>query len=142
MSEEIELARRAVACDGWRWMPGMLIRNADGPVRIDAVDGTQPGVLRKSRFTNSVYVADVRCGPRPDFTDPATLGCVLALVAERHGVSLDDVYASKVGGGGWSVWVFDGEEQRCAWPQWRVTYSTRRAALIAALEAAPVVVGS
>ena len=103
----MELARRAVACEGWRWMPGIL--------RLSSVSPAMP-----------------------DLTDPATLGCVLALVAERHGVNMEDVYTSKVGGGGWSVWVVDGEEQRCAWPQWRVTYSTRRAALVAALEASPV----
>ena len=60
MSEEqIALARRAIACKGWRWMPGMAdcwggrVREGDG---LD----------RSSAF--------------PDLSDPATLGCMLALV--------------------------------------------------------------
>ena len=54
---QIALARRAVACKGWRWMPGML--TLDG-FRLSHVDIDDP----------------------PDLTDPATLGCLLALVRE------------------------------------------------------------
>ena len=131
MTDDTKLASRAVACDGWRWMPGMLIRNADGPVRIDAVDGTQPGVLRKCRFTNSVYVADVRSGPLPDLTDPATLGCVLALVREAWGDPLICTAVDNTGAG----WWVDG------WADKRPDsdlHNTEAAALVAALEAAPV----
>jgi hypothetical protein len=62
--EQIALARRAVACRGWRWMPGMAdcwggrVREGDGLDRATAF---------------------------PDLTDPATLGCLLALVREAHG---------------------------------------------------------
>jgi hypothetical protein len=64
MSTELEsLARRAVACKGWRWMPGMAdcwggrVREGDGLDRAAAL---------------------------PDFRDPATLGCLLALVREAY----------------------------------------------------------
>jgi hypothetical protein len=87
MREEIELARRAVASPHWRWMPGML---TDVGERV-----TDPAVC---------YL-----GTLPDLTDPATLGCVLALVRDAWG-----------------------------WPH---AYA-ERAALVAALETAPVGGGS
>ena len=131
-----ELAKRAVACKHWRWMPGMLIQNADGPVRIDAVDCTQPGVLRKCHFTNEIYVADVRSGPLPDLTDPATLGCLLALVREAwrwpNAFACHDET-------GWCV--LSGETGCCVELQDEAgdgeRYDTEAEALVAALEAAP-----
>jgi hypothetical protein len=81
MSEEqIALARRAVACKGWRWMPGM---------RVEWVGmGTGWRMLSK---TQSWYERE-ECedgepgGPNaiPDLTDPATMGCLLALVREAR----------------------------------------------------------
>lgn len=69
----IELARRAVACKHWRWMPGMLAIRWTGPCR------------GSHRYTD----ADVRAGVTfyrgtPDLEDPATLGCLLALVREAY----------------------------------------------------------
>jgi hypothetical protein len=63
MSQEqmIELARRAVTCRGWRWMPGMA--DCYGR-RLREGDWLDPA----AEF--------------PDLTDPATLGCLLALVRE------------------------------------------------------------
>ncbi len=66
----IELARRAVACKGWRWMPGMRWWTEDDRGRLDNFQpeymGRPPGAL-------------------PDLTDPATLGCLLALVRAAYG---------------------------------------------------------
>lgn len=59
-----ELAKRAVACKHWRWMPGMLID-----------DGTRLSVPLPDRMLSTLDVM-------PDLTDPATLGCLLALVRE------------------------------------------------------------
>lgn len=72
--EQTDLARRAVACRGFRWVPGMLAIEwatpgmglARRPMRVD--DGW-PDV--------GVYL--------PDLTDPATLGCLLALVRDAWG---------------------------------------------------------
>jgi hypothetical protein len=59
---------------------------------------------------------------------------LLALVAQEHGVSLDDVHLVRTTGRVWSVWVFRPDES-----SYRVsTHEPSRAkALVAALEAAP-----
>ena len=64
-----ELARRVVACKHWRWMPGML---APWSAYIDYVD-------EYGRVPNGYK------GMLPDLTDPATLGCLLALVRKVLG---------------------------------------------------------
>jgi hypothetical protein len=79
-----ELARRAVACKGWRWMPGMLAlfldEDEDPPVwvreRVQWVESPRSfWPVRSGRPVRAtVYL--------PDLTDPATLGCLLALVRE------------------------------------------------------------
>lgn len=72
--DQIDLARRLVACRGWRWMPGMLWSI-----------GPQPGWVRAS--TGRVLSAHEDGGPvgaprscLPDLTDPATAGCLLAML--------------------------------------------------------------
>ncbi len=109
----IELARRAVACKGWRFMGGMVVADAIGKQRIyDHV------------ANNSYWAAD---GWLPDFTDPATLGCLLALVREAWG----DPYAHTLFDvDTWFVW---GDAPTDPFS----TGSTEAEALVAALEAAP-----
>jgi len=68
MTDMTELGRRAVACKHWRWMPGML---TPWSTHIDFVDDD-------GRVPNGYK------GMLPDLTDPATLGCLLALVRERY----------------------------------------------------------
>jgi len=107
MSEE--LARRVVKCKGWRWVPGM--RGAFGESMMRVVDtrphGGVPGYIEvfwyetwrekvERRLWDSYTGSWVRfsddhddwvgcAGPDPDLDDPATLGCLLALVREAWG---------------------------------------------------------
>lgn len=69
--EMIALSRRAVACMGWRWMPGQRwIVTRAAPLEDYA-----------GRIVE--YGRRAPDGPGlPDLTDSATLGCLLALVRE------------------------------------------------------------
>jgi len=90
MSEEqIALARRAVACRGWRWMGGML---RVSPVLEKAYFDFHPDVMPTERVLDRHPSTDADkiwsnatnawVQMLPDLTDPATLGCLLALVRE------------------------------------------------------------
>ena len=60
----IDLGRRAVVCKGFRWMPGMAWIAPQKGGRYPLPEGA---------------------APMPDLRDPATLGCLLALVREVSG---------------------------------------------------------
>ena len=64
--EQTDLARRLVAREEWRWMPGMLA--SDGH-RLDDVDcdGLHPEAY----------------GVMPDLNDPSTCGCLLESAADE-----------------------------------------------------------
>ena len=117
-NEREDLAQRAVACSRWRWMPGMLAIRWTGPCR------------GSHRYTD----ADVRAGVTfyrgtPDLTDPATLGCLLALVREARG---DQTYLPTllplVSGARWAV--------EHTMTQTATLHESEAAVLVAALEAA------
>ena len=146
-----ELARRAVACTGWRWMPGMQTNSKFA--RVVAVDSTT-GVpcAAEQGATNddchAVWMDDVPL--LPDLTDPATLGCLLALVREVHGPSAvaRHIGASGRGGQEWAICdrarLVDGSWQAApdlveGWsPDLGYQYwESEAAALVAALECAP-----
>jgi hypothetical protein len=63
-NDRLDLAKRAVACKHWRWMPGMLTLEG---YRLD-----NAGRLRAEQQGDQL----------PDLNDPATVGCLLALVRE------------------------------------------------------------
>ena len=91
---DLDLARRAVACKGFRWLPGMrAVGQYPGyPVRVhafgesvrDTDDMEEPepwGWQQPAPYGDHIYP-----GPYlPDLSDPATVGCLLALVREAWG---------------------------------------------------------
>jgi hypothetical protein len=124
--EQIALARRAVACKGWRWMPGMLttcdLRVVDGG--DEYVVGHRSGPTRDG---GGWYDGEA-AGLLPDLTDPATLGCLLALVREAWGLPLLGV-------------AFDHDAEEWIVRSWNATIlwqglgNTEAEALLVALEA-------
>ena len=70
------LPQRVIKCKHWRWMPGMLVRYSDGKswYRLTEIDsyGIRP--------TN--YKPPNPRDAWPDLNDPATIGCLLALVRD------------------------------------------------------------
>jgi len=129
--EEIEqLARRAIACKRWRWMPGMLSEKGLRVVRRD-YDGYVIGY-----YADRYYVSECVPGTLPDLSDPATLGCLLALVREAWGneasVSLNISSFWAVGGAKIQKGKSAGHTINLG--IWKLT---ELEALVAALEVAP-----
>jgi hypothetical protein len=129
-----DLAKRAVACPGWRWMPGMLIQTVGGPTdRIAGIDSTFIHAWAESQQTENPRGMWIRYRLDrmnkhgvPDLSDAATVGALLALVREAWG----------------DPWIRVEPMSR----EWRTLHSrpapfsagpTEAAALVAALEAAP-----
>ena len=71
-----ELGRRAVACKRWRWMPGMKAETSHRVLNRDKLNGYNMA------FTPWGHCTELDAESIPDLTDPATLGCLLALVRE------------------------------------------------------------
>ncbi len=127
MTSELEaLGRRAASWPNWRWMPGML-NGRDESRHMGALQWAWRDPYRH-------HALGVEIDDWPDLSDPATMGCLTALVAQAHGVTIDDVHVVRTTGMVWSVWVFRGDDS-----SYRVaTHEPSRAeALVAALEAAP-----
>jgi hypothetical protein len=102
MSDMKELARRAVACKHWRWMPGMAAHSTrpswhvahHTEVRVTGVGDwgvayvgpcqpsviADPGWRGRAPFHHEI----------PNLQDAATLGCLLRLVREAWGDT--DIY--------------------------------------------------
>ena len=109
-----DLAKRAVACKHWRWMDGM--KPIAGPRLLQDVNGM--------------------IDAWPDLTDPATLGCLLALVREAW--STPQLFVE--------TW-FAIDTKRLKWcvrgctklwdPMRYMAHDTEAEALVAALESAP-----
>ena len=111
MTPSLALGRRAVACAGWRWKAAGISERIGGYLRVpfDAL---------------------------PYLSDPATRGCLLALVREAWGDPTAMVSAVKDADGSvshWICYVFPCEDREARFPA-----TIEPAALVAALEAAPM----
>ena len=84
-----ELGRRALACRHWRWMGGMKLIV---PSKHDGATGYTV------RLQQDGYVPNPN--EHPDLADPATLGCLLALVREAWRTSS---LHTRLGVDGWEV---------------------------------------
>ena len=106
MSPEFaDLARRAIACRHWRWMPGML---------------TDVG----ERVTDA---AAFYLGTLPDLSDPLTVQALLLLVREAWGTQT--AWVEPGHDGLWEMCIY--VHGKC---QMLASYQTEAEALVAALE--------
>lgn len=110
---------RAVACDGWRWLPGMLTNGGGRLLRVCSFDAK----FVVAHYPHSTLSPFPSTGLTPDFRDPATLGCLLVLVRELSGDCRAHLAPN---GASWRLCV------GCWW----FVEPTEAEALVAALEAA------
>lgn len=117
------LAKRLVNCRHFRWLPGMRERATGW-----RWSGT--AYISQERYPESGNCIAGVPEPLPDLTDPATLGCLLALVRETHGAVMVRPPEDAPRVVGW--WEVERLSDGQAWGT-----STEAGALVAALEAAP-----
>lgn len=150
MSESVQdLARRAVACRAWRWVPGMVVVSEwpdcvpsdalRGPARLVRV--VKHGDCTEYEWAWTWKNGDGGRMPAdalPDITDPLTVLALLLLVREAwrdEGIAVRGVWE----GPGLRHWhVEAGGAHGAEFAQLDGAHSSEAAALVAALEAAPV----
>lgn len=121
----IKLGKRAVACKGWRWMRGMNTTTDDTFIAFSDCDEAY-----WLAHPDDPCEVDPIAGMIPDLSDPATLGCLLALVREAWGCSGMSTIQNR---GCWEVWKC----QRCSGECFDGFGATEAEALVDALEGAP-----
>jgi hypothetical protein len=130
----IDLGQRAMACKHWRWLPGMLAH--------------QPGLSWQwrcysvAKWSDAIGMHnDIPMDAVPDLRDPATVGCLLALVRQAYpnnDLCVDYLHTYQTESGGVEYAVYEVHDQRYI-PQLSRTnggHPTEAHALVAALEAA------
>ena len=147
-----ELATRAAACKHWRWMPGMRVMYTWGGICRDrflcrdetymhlSVENGPPEDVRLMTWIRKKHDSFTRdCVP--DLDDPATLGCLLALVRQAYGrmmyVRWWDNPQPDMGGQSRARCEVVDTLGRNRLAGARTYYSSEAEALVAALEAAP-----
>jgi hypothetical protein len=127
-----ELGRRAVACKHWRWMRGMLASNGEEDVRIFYVSANHLHLIEfEDDEFGMVRIPKDTC-LIPDLSDPATLGCLVALIEEAWKCPIDMSFAGAC--------RLDVDAEERVYPQDHTASfaaKTRVEALVLALEGAP-----
>lgn len=144
---EIVLAREAVACKHWAWMPGMrMIDAANGfnPCRVvTPSEGVRVTTTSHRLYRPAADAQDVPAWPDwlPDLSDPATVGCLEALVQRVLGHDGVNVIVEPRWGVGvgyrvtrWTRSAIDSYQPMTIGG---MGHATKAAALVAALKAAP-----
>ena len=137
-TELSELARRALACGRWRWMPGMLTLEFRESGPDSPVCCSPWRVVMEGR--SGPYANPKNNNAPPDLTDPATLGCLLALAREAHGPSAVARHVGTNGRGGQEWAICDRARLVDGW--WQAApdlgyWDSEAEALVSALECAP-----
>lgn len=132
---DLDLARRAVACKGWRWLPGMrVVESRNG---CDSLLGWHDDHGWNACAATGAWVRFQNADKLlPVLRDPATRGCLLQLVREAWGKQVYAVpicYHERITH--WLAVVPDPATDECGWPDFYGADEV--SALIAALEAAP-----
>ena len=138
----LDLGRRAVACKGWRWMPGMRATLSSGlVVRLGEHDeGSLWHAILAGGATCTVDMRHPSYTVAPDLNDVATLGCLLALVRKAWGdPRLVAIYCEPAHPGQSEGWAVQTADNRL--PVAGGDYGGEAEALVAALGAAPVLGG-
>ncbi len=122
-----------MACEGWRWMPGMLAIKPEGYDGEFCDGGPMRAIDLWSLWDENnamAYYGGIEEVPMvgvPDLRDPATVGCLLALVREARGPeSWAEPNASDL-----DCWALYSPKL------FSLGHKTEAEALVAALEAAP-----
>lgn len=107
------MAKNLVRCKHFRWLPGMAFFDEHGA---------------QYRVQSDNHAVQIHADRIPDFSDPATLGCLASLVREAWG----DPYLCCVGDRetGWRIDGYAAVEDIHS-------YRSEAEALVRALEAAP-----
>lgn len=107
IAELIRLEDRATLTTSWRWLPGMLAKNEDG--LISRIVEYGEAIWQEP---NGWWGLAVASGPfrawvpaSPVLKDPATLGCLLALVREAWGIKDLIARPTRQGWDLYSVWL-------------------------------------
>lgn len=127
------LAVRLKATRYWRVMDGMT---DDGTTRVVSVDGSRYLEAGKAESARSYHDTSTCVEAHryrvdsfiPDLSDPATLGCLLALVRDAWRYRVTTSYVSHVAASGRDGWLSSASGTACR---------SEAEALVHALEAAP-----